>query len=336
MMRFHGFGAAFAAAWLCSSAQAEDCKPLTSYGTIPLTEIEGEASEFVPVEIAGTKKLMMLDTGAWYTTMSRATADELHLDAHSVNARVVDVTGGGTSRAVTATLKIGNIQIPDTEFMLNTAAFDLNNPRVAGLLGGNIYQAFDVSIDFGAHTLALLSQDHCEGKVVYWPERPVAMVPIEIQSGDEIVLHVVLDGQDVKAILDTGAEQSALDEAAAKTLFGIQPGSADTPATGNLNDQKGLTMWTHHFKSLSLAGIAVTNPQVDIIPDNRKVSLTGSSLSWQVSNINEPMLLGMNVLRHLHLYIAYKEKKLYITPASNVPAASASPAPAAPSPPPAQ
>lgn len=27
------------------------------------------------------------------------------------------------------------------------------------------------------------------------------------------------------------------------------------------------------------------------------------------------MLLGMNVLRHLHVYIAYKERKLYITPA---------------------
>ena len=27
------------------------------------------------------------------------------------------------------------------------------------------------------------------------------------------------------------------------------------------------------------------------------------------------MLIGMNVLRHLHIYIAYKEQKIYITPA---------------------
>ena len=33
------------------------------------------------------------------------------------------------------------------------------------------------------------------------------------------------------------------------------------------------------------------------------------------------MLLGMNVLRHFHIYIAFKEKKLYITPAG-VPAQS--------------
>ena len=27
------------------------------------------------------------------------------------------------------------------------------------------------------------------------------------------------------------------------------------------------------------------------------------------------ILLGMNILRHLHIYIAYQEHKLYITPA---------------------
>ena len=35
------------------------------------------------------------------------------------------------------------------------------------------------------------------------------------------------------------------------------------------------------------------------------------------------ILLGMNVLKHLHVYIAYKEKKLYITPAgTSVPTTS--------------
>ena len=31
------------------------------------------------------------------------------------------------------------------------------------------------------------------------------------------------------------------------------------------------------------------------------------------------MLIGMNVLRHFHIYIAYKEEKLYITRAANTP-----------------
>ena len=35
------------------------------------------------------------------------------------------------------------------------------------------------------------------------------------------------------------------------------------------------------------------------------------------------MLIGMNVLRHFHLYIAYKEERLYITPAGAVSAVAA-------------
>jgi hypothetical protein len=34
-----------------------------------------------------------------------------------------------------------------------------------------------------------------------------------------------------------------------------------------------------------------------------------------VQNIREPLILGVGILRQLHLYIAYKEQKLYITPA---------------------
>jgi hypothetical protein len=36
------------------------------------------------------------------------------------------------------------------------------------------------------------------------------------------------------------------------------------------------------------------------------------------------MLIGMNVLRHLHIYVAYKEQKIYITPAG-APAPAAEP-----------
>jgi hypothetical protein len=34
-------------------------------------------------------------------------------------------------------------------------------------------------------------------------------------------------------------------------------------------------------------------------------------------------IIGMDVLRHLHIYVAYKEQKLYVTPASAPLAASA-------------
>jgi hypothetical protein len=35
-----------------------------------------------------------------------------------------------------------------------------------------------------------------------------------------------------------------------------------------------------------------------------------------MGNANETIVLGMNVLRRLHIYIAYGEEKLYVTPAT--------------------
>ena len=287
----------------------------------------------MPVEIAGVPKLMMRDTGAYATTLSAKAADELKLESsRSTDLEAFDVTGAKANRSVRASLKIGNLKGDNMFFMLGTQYLDdFGDPRVAGLLGASILAGYDLSIDFGARTLTLLSPNHCEGKVVYWPERPVAMIPFKLQNRNEIILTVTLDGKEVVAQLDTGASSSTLEKKKAARLFDIVPGSADTPVAGNLNGAEGVTTWKHRFKSLSLAGIEVANPEIKIIPDkiSEKVNTwsTGSLLDARANGNRDeaPMLLGMNVLKDLHIYIAYKEKKLYIT-SSGKPAVAATPA----------
>jgi len=324
--------AAVAAALFLLPAQAENCAPLAIYTTIPLTHIDGYASEFVPVEIAGVPKLLLLDTGAFFSTITSATVDELHLRPRDASIYIFDVTGAKASRYVSTTFKFGTLQGDGIQFMLSPSSIDdFGDPRVAGLLGASILAGYDLSIDFGAHTLTLLSPNHCDGKVVYWPERPVAMIPFKLQNRNEIILTVTLDGKEVVAQLDTGASSSTLEKKKAARLFDIVPGSADTPVAGNLNGAEGVTTWKHRFKSLSLAGIEVANPEIKIIPDkiSEKVNTwsTGSLLDARANGNRDeaPMLLGMNVLKDLHIYIAYKEKKLYIT-SSGKPAVAATPA----------
>ena len=50
------------------------------------------------------------------------------------------------------------------------------------------------------------------------------------------------------------------------------------------------------------------NPQVDLFPE----TIFGGPLSNHGT-----IIIGINVLRQLHIYIAYGEKKLYITPAGD-------------------
>jgi hypothetical protein len=60
--------------------------------------------------------------------------------------------------------------------------------------------------------------------------------------------------------------------------------------------------YDYPFKLLDFNGIAVSNPRLQIVSDG-----------YLPKGID--MLVGVSILRRLHLYIAYGEEKLYITPA---------------------
>jgi hypothetical protein len=74
------------------------------------------------------------------------------------------------------------------------------------------------------------------------------------------------------------------------------------------------------FHTLSLGGITVSNPHVVIYPDlvgkndHDNWTVTGSLTVRNDDGMQNEFIVGMDVLSHLHLYIAYGEKKLYITP----------------------
>jgi hypothetical protein len=98
-------------------------------------------------------------------------------------------------------------------------------------------------------------------------------------------------------------------------------------------------VYRHAFKSLSFEGLTISNPSLDIIPDLQRGQMerppaTGTRMpDSSVEQKLPDLLIGMDVLRHLHLYIAYKEQKLYITPESAPAAADASSSASAAAPP---
>jgi hypothetical protein len=62
--------------------------------------------------------------------------------------------------------------------------------------------------------------------------------------------------------------------------------------------------YSYPFKTLELDGLTVNNPHIGVESDAT------------MGRLGSDIILGIGILRQLHLYIAYKEQKLYITPAS--------------------
>jgi len=308
-----------------TAAHGEDCtKPLSLVTSVDMTPVKDNRAVLIPVTLNGKQKQLLVDTGGAMTEMSPDVADELALPRQRTAFQLYDVSGRMSNQYVHADFAIGTLSSKDMVFMLAPSGQDFGGKPIAGLLDPDILKHYDVDIDFGAGKFNLLSQDHCEGKVIYWKTDAVAVVPMKVMASGHILLPVLVNGKEVTALLDTGAWNTTLTQPVAEHTFGLTMGSPDTPATGTLATRSAATTYHHVFDTLGFEGIAVSHTDIDIIPDfssqverENATPETGTHLAARRSDETQgAMLLGMNILRHFHIYIAYKEDRVYITPAA--------------------
>jgi predicted aspartyl protease len=317
----------------------DDCPPLTMVTSVQM-HIAEDGRVYVPAKINDTPKSMLVDTGGLFTEITQPALDELKLGTRETRLELVGISGDTTRRAARAAFTLGNLHADSMDFMVMPSVhqFASDADDVAGILAPNLLRSYDLDLDFGGHKVNLISQRHCEGKVVYWPADAVAVVPVTVNANGHILVPVELDGHKLTALLDTGATISVLNLEVAEGSFGLTPGGADTPVRGNLLGSRQATTYSHRFKSLALEGISISNPTLEIVPDlmrtqmlNPHDSLEGDTRipDKNVETGLGDMILGMDILRRLHVYIAYKERNLYITPANPVAAGGTTPSSAA-------
>jgi hypothetical protein len=273
----------------------------------------------VPVEINGVAQKLILDTGGVTTSLSPVAVKALGLKEESSRFKLYDLYGNASDSQVTVkTFDLGKARGEGLKFQISPMQNLESEAGANGLLSTDLFLQYDIDMDFGAGRLNYFSQDHCEGRVSYWPERPVAVVPVTLEDG-HINVPVIIDGHQVQAVLDTGADNSVMNVEAAIGTFNIKPGSEDTPLIATSKIDPLLKEYSHKFETLSFEGIAVTNPRIDIITDRMaandlKPTIRGKLADPYSGHVRQ-VIVGMDILRHLHLYVAYKEKKLYISPA---------------------
>lgn len=304
----------------------DDCPPLTMVTSVPM-HIADDGRIYVPAKINDASKSMLVDTGGLFTEITQSASDEMKLGTRQTRLELVGISGDKTRRAARAAFTLGNLHADSMDFMVMPTAHEFASDvdDAAGILAPNLLRTYDLDLDFGGHKVNLISQRHCEGKVVYWPADAVAVVPVRVNAEGHILVPVELDGHKLTALLDTGASVSVLNLEVAEGSFGLTPGGADTPVRGNLIASPQATTYSHRFKSLGLEGISISNPTLAIVPDliraemrNPRDTLEGDTRipDKNVETGLGDLILGMDVLRRLHVYIAYKERNLYITPAA--------------------
>jgi predicted aspartyl protease len=253
----------------------------------------------VPVKIEGHDYRLLVDTGGYINTLSQQV---VRREGYNPRQAAGGLVGMGTTRMNTyVTVKkfmVGHSLGENFDFYVD----DFNNLAWDGLLAPQVLATYDVDFDFAHEKLSLISPDHCPGRVVYWTQEPAAIIPIEMQDRTHIRVPVTIDGKEIKATFDTGSHKSYMTLRAAAHYLDIDEKNPALKSLGNSNINGMVTpVYQYPFATLSFGDVTVNHPHIEIV----------SNEVWG----ERDLLLGASILRQLHLYIAYKEKKLYVTPA---------------------
>ena len=300
----------------------ESCGQLQIVNTVQMKRVDG--MDIIPVSINGAPKNFLFDTGGSLTMMTGQVAQELKLPTHESRFQMLDLTGNVSDKAVRIqNYIVGHMRGTDVEMQVAP----MPNLGIDGIMGLDGWVVLDLDVDFGTDKLNMFSPNHCSGRIQYWSAPALAVVPITM-DGLHITVPVTIDGKQETALIDTGASNSTLTIDEAKRAYNLTMGSDDAPEAGKLNGDASLKTYKHRFQTLAFGDITVKNPELELIPNamGRNLSthqLVGDRTKTDRDLVAAPdVLIGMDVLRKLHLYMAFKENKLYVTDAS-APAQSA-------------
>lgn len=293
-----------------SSAQAQtepdwpaDCR-LVPVAELPMTLETGHV--VIPASANGKALMLGIDTGGFGSSLTKAGVERLGVGALDVARLGAVIPAQGGLWVSGGSVRLDRFRIGDLEmdriFLPEMMAF----PGVDGLIGPDILNKYDAEFDFAAKAFRLFKPHPCAKRAVTWTGAYTA-IDFTLTRDGHVRVPVTLDGRNTDAILDTGAGVSVLSMEDAKSMFGLGPdsqGVAPGTRVAGLSWAKPVNAYGTTFKSLTLGGVTIPGVRT-LIVDGR--NFLGHDFAT--------LVIGNDVLSHFHLYIAYRQQKLYFTPA---------------------
>ncbi len=249
--------------------------------------VNDQGSPVVAIKIDGRPRDVLLDSGGFWSMIQPSVAEPYRHGRSKIDAWL-GLQGIHVDTVVNVpSVQIGPAIIPHVDFFEEPAGFS----DFPATLGANWLSRFDVEIDPVKDQASFYTPSRCGDGVVDWPHSDLAQLAVKIDSGVNLMtVPVVVDGQAIDALIDTGAVETYISRDLAARLFGTDPNNPDA----------GETAHRRQFHSLRLGGLEFPDPWLVVTP---------------MSDRSPQMILGMHQLRGLHLLFAYSRQVLYATTA---------------------
>ena len=257
----------------------------------------------VEAQINGSPALFTLDSGAFWSMLTPAAAQQyqLHLDYKRAPGMFVRGVGGTAGVALT-TVKIFTIftvPLHNIDFIVGGSE---PGRGTVGLLGQNILRVADIEYDLAKGSLSLLKPEDCKHTdLAYWvkPGEPYNEMEIEETTPQEPYTtgRVNLNGAKIRVLFDTGASTSIVGLRAAAAA-GVKPGDPKVESAGFTIGigRKPVQTWIATFPVLKIGD----------------EEIHGARLRLGDLGVFD-MLLGDDFFLSHRVYVANSQRKLYFT-----------------------
>jgi tetratricopeptide (TPR) repeat protein/predicted aspartyl protease len=279
-------------AWAAGKCQ------IVRYVEIPVT-MAGRRP-IVTAQINGRDARFILDSGAFFSTIAKANAQEFGLAVRPLAGARLKGIGGDTSLGV-ATAKqftIAGQTLPHIDFAVGGS-----DTGYAGLLGQNILGLADAEYDLPHGAVRLMKGKECrDAGLAYWAaDKPFSIVPLLSIDAEQrhTIGTIKINGVNLKAVFDTGAEGSMLTLSAAKRI-GVTPDSPGVTASGfayGLGTGRARS-WRARFDTINIGGEVIPKPWIEIADQ----SLDGAD-----------MLIGIDFFTTHRIYVDNQGHRMFLT-----------------------
>jgi tetratricopeptide (TPR) repeat protein len=258
----------------------------------------------IHVRINGQDTRMLLDTGAFWTTLSAAGAQRLGVKAISselpAGLRVVGVTGEVNAQLASVTFELGGSRIDRTQMLI--AGGDVGG-EADGVLGQNMLAAWDVEYDLANGFLRLFKTSGCgKANLAYWAgNAPTMMLRLAPREGITrgIQSTVQVNALPMRAVFDTGAATTVITADAARKI-GIRPESPGVQTVGMSGGigKRLVQAYTIPIESFQADGLKILRTRIRMAP------LESSQFD---------LLIGADFFLSTRVFVSYSTDRMLFT-----------------------
>jgi clan AA aspartic protease (TIGR02281 family) len=247
-----------------------------------------------PAKLNDAPAMLILDTGAQFTTITRTTADRLNLAVMPTNG---SMGGLGGVRSVylfdAASFQIGRLQGHDLRLLMSEIVLSPDG-SVDGLLGSDFLANYNIDLDFPEHKARLFKVlEGCVNPAAPL-DPPLLGAPLATGRNPQDLrpfVNVQIAGKTFRAAVDTGAPSTLMFSNAARRL-GLDP--------------EKLTADQHFLAagpgpSLRAAVRHVISPMTigDVTVSNMPIAIADQP------SFDTDMLLGLDFLTRVHVFLSF-------------------------------